>query len=240
MKIVCIIPARVNSQRFHKKIFAQLGDKTLLGTTIEAAKKVSLFDEVIVAGCTQEVVDLAHAHGVKGVVTDPLLPNGTLRMIAAIETLGITAEYFVNWQADEPFINEEVIMNLMSGGSNCDIWTLKKEIDRKEGEEPSVVKVVTDIEGKALYFSRSLIPYERGDGAKYFKHIGLYAFTKSALERIKGLQKSFLEGVEVLEQLRWLEHGLTIKVSVTYVNLMGIDTEKDLFVAHTFKSTIKS
>ncbi len=227
-----MIPARLDSKRFPRKIFANLGGKTLLGNVLEAAKKVKIFDEIIVAACSQEVIEICKEHGVKAVLTDPLLPNGTMRIISAIEKLGLVADVFVNWQADEPFITEEVIKTLLTGNLETDIWTLKKEIDKQEAFEPSIVKVVTDLCDKALYFSRSLIPYQRGESAKYYKHIGLYAFTKKALDKIKKTHPTPLEEAEVLEQLRWLENGLSIQVASTQEDVMGIDTEKDLALAN--------
>lgn len=228
MKIVCVIPARLNSTRFPRKVLALLGKKTLLGTVIEAAKNVSCFDEILVAGCSFEVVEEAKKHGVNAVITDPNLENGTMRIIEGIERAGIEGDLFVNWQADEPFITEDMINQLIDNNSIADIRTLKKEIDKEDGLESSIVKVVTDQSGKAMYFSRSLIPYQRSANPRYFKHIGLYAFTRQALKKIKVCKKTPLEEAEVLEQLRWMEHGLNIEVYETKFDVIGIDTRKDL------------
>jgi 3-deoxy-manno-octulosonate cytidylyltransferase (CMP-KDO synthetase) len=227
-----MIPARLDSKRFPQKIFAKLGEKTLLGNVIEAAKKVSLFDGVYVACCSEQVVDEAKKHGVKGILTDPSLENGTLRIIDAIQKQGILGDLFVNWQGDEPFINEQMIMELISGTGS--IRTLKKKIDEEEAKNPSVVKVVTDNKGKALYFSRSPIPFIRGEKTPYFKHVGLYAFEYSALNKLKNLEPCILEKAEVLEQLRWLENGLSIEVMETLYDTKGIDTEKDLFEVNQY------
>ncbi len=232
MKIVCIIPARLDSNRFPRKIFAKLSGKTLLENVIESAKKVTLFDRVIVAGCSQEVVDVAFAHGVEGVLTDPMIPNGTIRIISAIEKLAIKGDIFVNWQADEPFITEELIETLLQVNDHSDAFTLKKKIDKESASDPNIVKVVTDLSGKALYFSRAPIPYQRGKEADYYKHIGLYAFTSRALDIIKTLKQAPLEECEVLEQLRWLEHGMNIQVSCSQLDVMGIDTQEDLVKAN--------
>ncbi|MCH9617414.1 MAG: 3-deoxy-manno-octulosonate cytidylyltransferase [Chlamydiia bacterium] len=232
MKIVCIIPARANSTRFPRKVFAMLGKHTLLGNVIERAKKVSLFDDIYVAACSEEVAQIARDHGVKVVTTDPMLENGTDRITAAIEKEAITGDIFVNWQADEPFINETMIKELLSNREGTDIWTLKKKIDKEEANEPSIVKVVTGYGSKALYFSRSLIPYQRGDAATYFQHIGLYAYTGQALDKIASFQKTPLETSEVLEQLRWLENGLQIRVNETSQVAIGIDIPEDLYKAN--------
>ncbi len=239
MKIICMIPARADSKRFHRKIFAKIGDMSMLGHVITAAKKVSLFDEVVVAACGKEVRDLALEYGVRAVLTDPGLPNGSMRIIDAIHKEGIEGDLFVNWQADEPFITEDIIKTLLEGAEGIDILTLKKKIDKKEALEPSIVKVVTDLENKALYFSRSMIPFQREGEAIYYKHIGLYAFSKKAIVTIAGLKQTPLEVNESLEQLRWLENGLSIKVNVTESEVIGVDTESDLIQANTLINKLK-
>lgn len=228
MKVVCIIPARADSKRFPRKIFSTLGNHTLLGNVIEAAKKVTLFDDIYVAACSQEVAQIALDHGVKVVITDPVLENGTERITSAVEQEGIDGDIFVNWQADEPFINEKMIKSLLNRKEGADIWTLKKSITKEEALEPSIVKVVSDSNGKALYFSRAQIPYQRGREVTYFQHIGLYAYTAKALKKIATFQKTPLEQSEMLEQLRWLENGLQIRVNTTEEQVVGIDLPSDL------------
>lgn len=239
MKIICMIPARADSKRFHRKIFAKIDDMSLLGHVITAAKKVSLFDEVIVAACSKEVMDLATRYGVRAILTEPSAPNGSMRIIEAIKKEGIDGDFFVNWQADEPFITETLIHTLLQGADQADILTLKIKIDQKSAIESSIVKVVTDLEGKALYFSRALIPFQREGEAVYYKHIGLYAFSKKATAIIAGLEQTPLESNESLEQLRWLEHGLTIKVNITDNEVVSVDTENDLIQAKALMSKIK-
>jgi 3-deoxy-manno-octulosonate cytidylyltransferase (CMP-KDO synthetase) len=212
---------------------------SLLGHVITAAKKVSLFDEVIVAACSKEVVDLATRYGARAILTEPSAPNGSMRIIEAIKKEGIDGDFFVNWQADEPFITETLIHTLLQGADQADILTLKIKIDQKSAIESSIVKVVTDLEGKALYFSRALIPFQREGEAVYYKHIGLYAFSKKATAIIAGLEQTPLEGNESLEQLRWLEHGLTIKVNITDNEVVSVDTENDLIQAKALMSKIK-
>jgi 3-deoxy-manno-octulosonate cytidylyltransferase (CMP-KDO synthetase) len=221
-----MIPARLDSKRFPRKIFAKLNEKTLLGNVIEAAKRVCLFDAIFVAGCSLEVIEEAEKYGVKGILTDPNLDNGTLRIIDAIEKANIEGDLFVNWQGDEPFINREMIEQLVSG--SCEIITLKKKIDKQEAKNPSVVKVVTDNKGKAMYFSRSPIPYIRGEQTPFYKHVGLYAFSSKTLKILKELPPSSLEKAEMLEQLRWLQNGIVIQVIETQYDTHGIDTEDDL------------
>ena len=228
MKVVCMIPARLDSKRFPRKIFAKLGEHTVLGNVIEAAKKIPIFDAIYVAGCSPDVIAIASDHGVCGILTDPNLINGTERISAAIKNEGIDGDIFVNLQADEPFINETMIDELLACKEKTDIWTLKKKISKEDSLESSIVKVVCDKTGKALYFSRAQIPFERGDSATYYKHIGLYAYTKDALKIISNFQKTPLESSEKLEQLRWLENGLQIRVNETEEEAIGIDTPKDL------------
>jgi len=234
-----MIPARADSKRFHHKIFAHIDDMPLLGHVITAAKKVFLFEEVIVAACSKEVMDLATRYGVRAVLTDPSAPNGTMRIIEAIKKEGIDGDFFVNWQADEPFITETLIHTLLQGADQADILTLKIKIDQKSALESSTVKVVTDLAGKALYFSRALIPFQREGEAVYYKHIGLYAFSKRAIAMIAGLEQTPLECNESLEQLRWLENGLSIKVNVTDNEVVSIDTENDLIQAQALICKIK-
>ena len=238
MKIVCMIPARLNSKRFPGKIFSKLGEKTLLGNVIDAAKEVEVFDEVVVAVCSSEVAEVAKEHGARAVLTDPALPNGTMRILAAIEQEGIEGEVFVNWQADEPFISKKMIHDLLEGRGQADVWTLKKQVDREVAQDPNIVKVVCGKDGKALYFSRSLIPFEREEGAPFYKHIGLYAYTKEALKKISMFQKTPLERAEKLEQLRWLEQGLSIEVGETIEEVHGVDTLADLDQANAFMKNV--
>ena len=152
----------------------------------------------------------------------------------------MTADIWVNWQGDEPFIRPAMISDLLRTAKEkqFDIWSLQKAIAlEEEVNNPHVVKVVTDSQGKALYFSRSPIPYQRSKKAKcaaYFKHIGLYAFTAEALERIAPLALSPLEQAEGLEQLRFLENGLTIQVHKTAYDTIAIDRPEDLAKAECF------
>ena len=129
-KIVCVIPARLNSSRMFEKVLRPLGPYTLLGQVIERAKQVDLFDQIVVAACSEKVQGVAADHGVDSVLTDPNLPNGTMRLISAVDQKNLDGDMFVNWQADEPFIKKEMIQQLISGFSSsvdADIWTLKKK-----------------------------------------------------------------------------------------------------------------
>jgi len=196
-----------------------------------AAKKCPEFSEVYAAVDAEEVAAEVCRFGGKWIMTSPSLPTGTHRLIQFMDRTGIDAEVIVNWQADEPLISREMITDLLQGimSPHEMIWTLKKKARPEEVLNPNVVKVVTDSAGKALYFSRSPIPFDRDlIGCSYFKHVGLYAYRKKALQLIKGLSESELSKIEKLEQLTFLENGLSITVFETQHESQGIDTQEDL------------
>lgn len=232
MKIVCVIPARLASSRFPKKVLAMLGEKPMLQWVWEAASSVDLFDDVAFAIDDSETARLIDSFEGKHFMTSPDCPSGTDRLIE-LQTEGkMQGDIWVNWQGDEPFIHQEMIENLLqSTDETYDIWSLRKEIEREEDiEDPNVVKVVTDSQDRALYFSRSPIPYDR-DGLEdvtYYKHVGIYAYTTHALKQISTLSPSLLEQSEGLEQLRFLENGMNIQVHETSHETLGIDIPEDL------------
>jgi 3-deoxy-manno-octulosonate cytidylyltransferase (CMP-KDO synthetase) len=165
-------------------------------------------------------------------MTSPDCPSGTDRLIELQAEGKMQGDIWVNWQGDEPFIHQEMIENLLqTTDETYDIWSLRKEIEREEDiEDPNVVKVVTDSQDRALYFSRSPIPYDR-DGLEdvtYYKHVGIYAYTTHALKQISTLSPSLLEQSEGLEQLRFLENGMNIQVHETSHETLGIDIPEDL------------
>ncbi|MDJ0651922.1 MAG: 3-deoxy-manno-octulosonate cytidylyltransferase [Simkaniaceae bacterium] len=232
MKTICIIPARIASSRFPKKVLAMLGEKPLLQWVWEAAIAIEMFDEVAFAIDDCETARLIQSFGGKHHMTSPGCLSGTDRLIELQEKRVMSGDIWVNWQGDEPFIRKEMIENLFqSVDQDFDIWSLKKEIENAaEIEDPNTVKVVTDCEHRALYFSRAPIPYDR-DGLEdvtYYKHIGIYAYTNSALKKISTSAPSRLERSEGLEQLRFLENGLGIQVHETSHETLGIDAPEDL------------
>jgi 3-deoxy-manno-octulosonate cytidylyltransferase (CMP-KDO synthetase) len=231
MKVVCVIPARLESKRFPRKILADLNGKTLLQTVYEKALGTNLFSEVIILLDSIETAQVVDLFAGKWVMTSKNCQSGTERLIEFVQNLGVDGDIFVNWQADEPLICKEMILDLLQGVYNPleSIWTLKKVLDPSNYDNPNVVKVVTDLHGRALYFSRSKIPFDRdGEGAIIYKHVGLYAFRKSALEQIKKISEASLSGVEKLEQLAFLENGLPINVYLTEYEAHGVDLESDL------------
>ena len=233
MKIICVIPARLASQRFPRKVLALLGDKPLLQWIWEGAVTSQWFDEIIFAVDHHETAQLIRSFGGAYQMTSVKIQSGTDRLVELRQKRIVSADIWVNWQGDHPFIHREMIDHLLqSTDQDCDIWSLRKKIQRQEEiDDPHTVKVVTDPQGRALYFSRAPIPYyrDRSDTISYYKHIGIYAYTDQALQQIHLLPASSpLEQTERLEQLRFLEHRFTIQVHETPYEAISIDTPQDL------------
>ena len=226
-KIVCIIPARLASTRFPRKVLSFLGKIPLLQRVYQAALSCSFFDEVVIAVDDIETLKLTSSFNAKAVMTSTLHQNGTERLIEVKNKHHIEADIYVNWQADEPFICSKMIEDLLqSCDEPSDVWTLRKKItDHKEILDPTVVKVIVNQQEQALYFSRSPIPFNRDKelDVNYYKHIGLYAYSSKALDEIQTFKSCEIEKAESLEQLRFLYHGLTIKVHETEYQTLGID-----------------
>lgn len=240
MKVVCVIPARLNSERFPRKVLSQLGSKPLLQWVWEAATSCTQFDEVVFAVDHAETENLIKTFGATSIMTSETCPCGTDRLTELMEKGAIEGDIWVNWQGDEPFVHSLMIDDLLQTAEKgeSDVWTLKKKIEcDEEVSSPHVVKVVTDLQKKALYFSRSPIPYSRAEKATYYKHIGLYAFTKEALIKIQKMSPTPLECFESLEQLRFMEQGLTLEVHETNFETRGIDVPEDLAAAEKQVST---
>ncbi|MDN3507058.1 MAG: 3-deoxy-manno-octulosonate cytidylyltransferase [Simkaniaceae bacterium] len=226
-KVVCVIPARLDATRFPRKLLAPLAGKPLIQWAYEGAKSVSLFDQVVVAVDSKELLDCVDSFGAKAILTSTECASGTDRLVEVRQQLN--ADIWVNWQADEPFITEQSISTLLRAPEEGEVWTLKKKIiSDEEILSPHVVKVVTDEKGRALYFSRSCIP---SDQKNVYKHIGLYAYTDKALYTIGKLEPCALEKQESLEQLRFLYHGMQIQVHETSQEIFGIDTKEELAIA---------
>jgi 3-deoxy-D-manno-octulosonate cytidylyltransferase len=239
-KIACVIPARLQSTRFPRKILAPLHNKPLIQWVWEAAQSVPLFDSVTVAVDAEETARIVQAFGGQPMMTSVDCPSGTMRVCELIEKNQIDADIFVCWQGDEPFLHETMIAELLQTAQTdgADVWTLKKRVsDLKEIHSPHVAKVVTDAEGNALYFSRSPIPYHRDmKEVVYYKHIGIYAYTKNALKKLAHLPLSYLSDAEQLEQLNFLYHGLKIRVHETEHEGFGVDIPEHLEKAHEIAS----
>ena len=232
--IRCLIPARLGSTRLEKKILLPLDGKSILQRVYESAIRYPFFSSVTIAIDSQETKKEIEKFGADYVMTSSSHQNGTSRIIQALQNKKFTADIWVNWQADEPFINNMMLDKLLYSvqEEGVDVWTLKKKVKFCDANE-HMVKVVTDHKNNALYFSRHNIPYTK-KSAFLYKHIGLYAYTDKALEQIKSMEKSPLEEAERLEQLTFLYHGLKVRVHETHLDSFGIDTQEDHERASSF------
>ena len=234
MKIIAVIPARYASTRFPAKLMQDLGGKTVIQRTYEAATKTNLFDDVFVVTDSVLIYDEIISNGGKAIMSTKEHESGSDRIAEAV--LNLDVDIVINVQGDEPFINAEPLADLVDvfrndADNKVDLASLMFEISNQEEiNNPNHVKVVTDQEGFALYFSRSVIPYPREEnvGVRYMKHIGIYAFRKQALLDFYSLPIKSLEASEKLEQLRYLEFGKRIKMIETTQGSIGIDTPEDL------------
>ena len=234
MKIIAVIPARYASTRFPAKLMQDLGGKTVILKTYEAAIKTKLFDYVFVVTDSDLIYDEIVSHGGKAIKSIKEHESGSDRIAEAIENLDV--DIVINVQGDEPFIDAEPLAKVIEVFRNdldkkVDLASLMREIKNEDDiNNPNNVKVVVDQNRFALYFSRSVIPYPRDKnvGVRYMQHIGIYAFRKQALLDFYNLPMKSLEASEKLEQLRYLEFGKRIKmVETTHVGI-GIDTLEDL------------
>lgn len=234
MKIIAVIPARYASTRFPAKLMQDLGGKTVILRTYQAALETQLFDDVFVVTDSDLIYDEIVSNGGKAIMSIKEHESGSDRIAEAVANIDV--DIVVNVQGDEPFINAEPLRNVIEVFKNdtenkVDLASLMREITKEEDiQNPNNVKVVTDQNDFALYFSRSVIPFarERNVGVRYMQHIGIYAFRKQALLDFYSLPMKSLEASEKLEQLRYLEFGKRIKmVETTHVGI-GIDTPEDL------------
>lgn len=242
MKFIAIIPARYASTRFPGKPLALLGGKPIIQRVYEQVKKV--IDDVCVATDDQRIYDTVTAFGGKTVMTRSDHKSGTDRIEEAAEKIQTDADVIINVQGDEPFIQPSQIKTLceLFNHPQTQIATLGKPFETIDAvKNINSPKIVTDNQGFALYFSRSVIPFVRGvvedewlKHYPYLKHLGIYAYRREILKEVTKLPMSTLEKAESLEQLRWLQNGYRIRVGITNVETIGIDTPKDLERAEEF------
>ena len=229
-RIVGVIPARLASTRLPRKVLRELLGEPLLAWVYRAAKACPELDEVIVAADSDEVAQLCKQRGWPCILTSPDLPSGTDRLFAVSRE--VDAAIYVNIQGDEPLLHPQHITAMLAPFSNpgVEVTTLKVRCTPENIDNPNAVKVVTANDGRALYFSRATIPFDRdAEGhAVYWKHLGLYAYRKQALARFAALAPGALELTERLEQLRLLENGIALYVAETPHDTIGVDTEEDL------------
>ncbi len=233
-RIVGVIPARYASSRFPGKALAELAGKPMVQHVVERAARAALLDEVLVATDDDRILDAVRRFGGEARMTSPTHPSGTDRIAEVVR--GMACDLVVNIQGDEPLIDPDVIDRAvapLAADPSIGMGTLARPMGVAEAADPSKVKVVLDRDGFALYFSRSRIPYIRDDTPPpserpYLLHMGLYVYRRETLLRLAALPPTPLEERERLEQLRALEHGVRIRVTITEHRSFGVDTPADL------------
>lgn len=250
MKCLVIIPARYASTRFPAKPLALLGGKPIIEHVYGQVSKA--VDDVVVATDDERIMAAVEGFGGRAVMTSTEHQSGTDRCYEALQRVGGDYDIVINVQGDEPFIQPEQIKALVACFKDdaIDIATMVKPFRVEDGvealENPNSPKVVVSRDMKALYFSRSVIPYMRGVAREewlakhtYYKHIGIYAFRAKTLAEVTSLPQSSLEVSEKLEQLRWLENGYVIGVATTERETIGIDTPEDLCRAEAYLRSMR-
>jgi len=238
MKAMAVIPARLASTRLPRKMLREIGGKPLIGVVYEAVRSSPLLARVVIATDSEEIMSACRQHGWDAQMTSSAHRSGTERVHEISQREA--ADVYVNVQGDEPLVRPEQIATLLQvmENPNAEVGTVMTPADAIDISNPNAVKVVADLNGRALYFSRATIPFDRdGTGPRYFKHLGLYAYRKAALDRFVSLPESSLEKSERLEQLRFLENGISIYVGETPYDSVGVDTEEDLQRVITVLST---
>ncbi|MGB7546784.1 MAG: 3-deoxy-manno-octulosonate cytidylyltransferase [Terracidiphilus sp.] len=230
LRIAGVIPARLGSTRLSRKVLRPIAGRPMVEWVWRAAQASGLMDPVVVATDSDEVAEVCRARGIPVAMTSPECPSGSDRVREAARQ--IDADIYVNIQGDEPTLTPEFFRPLLElfDRPEVEVATLAVPCAPEEIANPNAVKVVTALDGRALYFSRATIPFDR-DGAGfagYRKHLGIYAYRKAALERFAALPPSPLERTERLEQLRLLENGIAIYVAEAPGDTIGVDTEEDL------------
>ena len=230
MNIVAVIPARYAATRFPGKLMQMLGNKPIIRHVYVNAKKTGLFNDVFVVTDSAIIYNEITANGGKAIMSKKGHQSGSDRIAEAITEMNV--DIIVNVQGDEPFIKKEPLEKLVQlfDDPSVEVASLMRKISKEEAENPNNVKVVTDKLGYALYFSRSIIPFQRDPGSDidYFLHVGVYGYKKDILLKFTQWRQSELEKTEKLEQLRYLENGIKIKMTQTDYNNIAIDTPEDL------------
>ena len=228
MKTVAIIPARLGSTRLPQKALREIAGKPMVAWVYEAARGCSLLEDVIVATDSQEILELCRQRGLHARMTSKEHRSGTDRVHEVASA--VAADVYVNVQGDEPLARPEHIEALLGcfRDPGVQVSTVMTPCPPEDVNNPNAVKVVTDLAGNALYFSRATLPFDRDKaGPRYYKHLGFYAYRKAALDKFCSLPESSLERSERLEQLRFLENGIPIRVAETPYDTIGVDTEED-------------
>jgi 3-deoxy-manno-octulosonate cytidylyltransferase (CMP-KDO synthetase) len=229
MNAIAVIPARLASTRLPRKMLREIAGEMLIGRVYNAVRSSPLLVDVIIATDSEEIVEVCRAQGWKARMTSAAHRSGTERVHEIAQ--GVAADVYLNIQGDEPLTRPEHVAALLEVMNKPEVLvgTLMTRAGAEDVNKPSAVKVVTDLFGRALYFSRATIPHDR-DGTKpeYMKHLGFYGYREAALEKFCAWPESALERSERLEQLRFLENGVAIHVGETPFDTVGVDTEEDL------------
>ncbi|MFZ0662785.1 MAG: 3-deoxy-manno-octulosonate cytidylyltransferase [Acidobacteriaceae bacterium] len=229
-RVLGVIPARLASTRLQRKVLREIAGEPMLAWVYRAARACPLLSQTLIATDSDAVMDFAQRHGMAAVFTPADCASGTDRVYAVAQS--IAADIYVNIQGDEPMLRPEHIAALLEPFERAEVAvaTLATPCAADQLENPNAVKVVTAANGRALYFSRATIPYDRDaqGSVAYRKHLGLYAYRRAALQQFPKLPPSALEAAERLEQLRFLENGIDIYVTETPHDTIGVDTEEDL------------
>jgi len=229
MKVIAVIPARLASTRLPRKMLRKIAGEPLVALTYLAVRRCSQLDDVVVATDSDEIFRFCQQRGFSVRMTSPDHRSGTERAYE-ISTI-IPADIYIDVQGDEPLTRPEHIAKLLEvmRPPEVEVGTLKTPAAEVDVNNPGAVKVVTDIAGRALYFSRATIPFDRDCGhPQYYKHLGIYGHRKDALDKFVHWPESSLERSERLEQLRFLENGVPIYVGETPFDTVGVDTEEDV------------
>lgn len=239
MKILCVIPSRIRSTRLPRKPLLPIQGKPMVQWTYENAARCKFLTDLIVATDDENIAKVITDIGGKVALTDPDLPTGSERVACVAEQYP-DMDVIINLQGDEPFIKPSMLENLVApwlAGESPEMTTLASPLDlSKSYLEPGAVKVITDLHGNALYFSRAPIPYFRTETrAPVYHHMGLYAFRRDFLMTYKSLAQTPLELAESLEQLRVLENGYKIRVCLSNEKTLEINTPEEYELAQTFE-----
>lgn len=236
MKKIAVIPARYAATRFPAKLMQLLGNKTVIRHTYDNTVATGLFDDVIVATDSALIYDEIVSNGGKAVMSKKVHESGSDRIAEAIESLDV--DVIINVQGDEPFLEKEPLAKLLAAFTDPEVHvaSLMHQLQEDQVNNPNIVKVVTDHSNNAMLFSRSCIPYKRDQDSpsSYYRHIGVYGYRKKALLEFVTWKMGQLEQTEKLEQLRYLENGVKIRMVTTGFSPIGIDTPQDLENARKF------
>jgi 3-deoxy-manno-octulosonate cytidylyltransferase (CMP-KDO synthetase) len=229
MKAIAVIPARLASTRLTRKALRELAGVPMVGQVYRGVAASPSLEDVIIATDSTEIMEVCKKNGWHAQMTSPDHRTGTERVHEISRR--VSADVYLNVQGDEPLTRPDHIASLLAVMTDpaVQVGTLKVTASDIDIPNPNAVKVVTDNQGRALYFSRATVPFDRDTTRPpYYKHLGFYAYRKPALDRFVALPESLLERAERLEQLRFLENGIPIYVGETPYDTVGVDTEEDL------------